>query len=147
MRYISLTKGRRAIVDNEDFETLSRYKWFVCFRGRLAYAEANRPSKNGQERLTMHRVILLAKKGEIVDHINGSGLDNRRSNLRFVTHKENMQNTYKHRKGHKLGTTLHSSGKYQAQIYSNGGQKYLGLFDTLEQAEATYKLYKDKHLK
>ena len=89
MREIQLSKGFMAVVDDADFEILSRSKWHTKFnRCRTPYASG----WDGKKKVLMHRAIMAAKVGEIVDHINGNTLDNRRENLRVVSASINMLN-------------------------------------------------------
>lgn len=94
---IELTQGYKAIVDDEDYELVSAYKWRVhksCRRKEVTYyAAAHGPRDNyKREEFKMHRLIMNAPKGSVVDHINRNGLDNRRCNLRICTAKENSRN-------------------------------------------------------
>jgi len=73
-RVIPLRCGLFAIVDAADYEWLSRYRWFLCGAG---YAARHAPGKT----ILMHREIMQAPAGMVVDHINGNRLDNRRCNL------------------------------------------------------------------
>jgi len=88
-----------------------------------------------------HRVIWKLMTGEDptseIDHINGVRDDNRWSNLRCVTHGENMKNTRK-RVDNRTGVTGVNvrNGKFCARVQSNGFRKHLGYFDTLAEAEA-----------
>lgn len=77
----------------------------------------------------MHRLIMDAQKGQIVDHIDGNKLNNKRSNLRFVTHAENMRNKSKKKNCicQSYGVTLnkhknlyHASCIYEAKVHSFG---------------------------
>lgn len=101
-RTIPLSRGCVTVVDDEDYEWLSRRKWRAQPRhlpgGRvLFYAQrtvylgggTNNP-QYGYE--SMHRLIMDAGPGEMVDHIDGDGLNNRRSNLRKATPTTNGQN-------------------------------------------------------
>jgi len=88
MRTLPLSKGLVAVVDDEDYPRLARYKWHVVERGNLRHAM--RTVKIGGKRTVyMHREIVGAKTGEEVDHANGNGLDKRRCYLRRCTHREN----------------------------------------------------------
>lgn len=85
-----------------------------------------------------------------IDHINGERSDNRIANLRDVTHFENMQNRKsspnKSKNPNRLrGTTQTPSGKWQAHIRLNGERRYLGLFDSAEDANAAYETAKTMH--
>jgi hypothetical protein len=91
----------------------------------------------------MHRVIVNAIEGQIVDHINGDGLDNSRSNLRVVTHSQSMMN----RVWSRDGMTSRFQGvtwdkcckKWRAQIFCNGKRIYLGVHAEEDAAYAAYK--------
>lgn len=78
-----------AIVDADMSEALRKYKWTLCWaRGsRTLYARATIRRKT----VMMHRLVIACPAGLEVDHINGVGLDNRRANLRTVTHAQNIQ--------------------------------------------------------
>ena len=75
-------------VSDGDYELLLRYQWRLRVGGKNRYAVT---TINGEE-VGMHRVILGAEPGQIVDHINGDGLCNQRENLRFCTRAQNFQN-------------------------------------------------------
>ncbi len=87
MKYIELTQGQRAIVDDADFGFLSQWSWYVLMAKGKKYAvrgEYNAKKKN-MKTLYMHKFIMgLPKKG-VVDHADGNSLDNRRQNLRIVS--------------------------------------------------------------
>jgi hypothetical protein len=90
--YIPLSQGHVAIVDDEDYQVLVQYRWAY----KQGYA-TRRVGRNANVR--MHRIIMNAKPGERVDHIDGDTLNNTRSNLRMCSHSENMANRKKHRNG------------------------------------------------
>jgi len=77
MKIIKLTQNQFTKVDNEDFERLNKHKW--CFDGDYAVRRKNR------KKTYMHREIMKAKKGKMIDHKNHDSLDNRKGNLRFCT--------------------------------------------------------------
>ena len=91
---IPLTRGQVAIVDADDFEWLSQYKWHAHWdehmQGYYAACSKSVAKKLGTTR--MHRAIMKAKPGEIVDHIDGDGINNSKSNLRIATIRENAKN-------------------------------------------------------
>ena len=88
IRFIPLTKGKVAVVDADDYDWLSKYKWYACNNTAVFRARRNLGSK----RLFMHRVITDAPPGLVVDHIDGNPLNNRKANLRICTQTENNYN-------------------------------------------------------
>ena len=97
MKEISLTKGLVAIIDDEDFERVSRYKWVSLKNKRTVYASRSSDLKGGKKTMYMHRFIMNPPSDMQVDHINGDGLDNRRVNLRVCTQSQNLKNSWRHR--------------------------------------------------
>ena len=87
---IKLTQGKYALVDEEDFDELNKYKWHAQKDCHTYYAKRR---ENGTK-VYMHRQILGLKQGDgkITDHINSNGLDNRRENLRVVSKAVNCRN-------------------------------------------------------
>lgn len=82
-------------VDDADYEKLCMNKWCVSKRTWNGgfYAARNTTKGEGRKRLTlMHRIIMGAKTGQQVDHINQNTLDNRKSNLRFCNGSQNNMN-------------------------------------------------------
>lgn len=140
MKEISLTRGKVAFVDDEDFAEISKFKWHFDGSG-YASRDVHRGEKKGKIR--MHRFLLGVPDFDKrqVDHINGNRLDNRRSNLRLVLQSENKLNVRRHRdnKSGFKGVSLHRpTGKWIAFIMARGKHKYLGLFQTPEAAHARY---------
>lgn len=83
--------GKHAIVDESDYEWLSQRSWSLSKRG---YPTASVTFEPGVKRSTpMHRLLVDLPPGLVTDHINRDKLDNRRSNLRVVTRKENRLNS------------------------------------------------------
>ncbi len=92
MRAIQLTRGYVALVDDEDYALVASYSWSALPRRHTVYAQTSTRGLYSQTAILMHRLILGAKHGEQVDHVNGDGSDNRRANLRFATQRQNTQN-------------------------------------------------------
>jgi hypothetical protein len=138
---ISLTQNKIALIDDEDFWLISQYKWYPKRHRNTYYASANGPRINGKRQtIFMHQLLLPSSKEQQVDHKNGNGLDNRRGNLRFATHAENMRN----RVGNKTSFSKYkgvdwkkSNQKWRARIRVNNKELHLGcFFDEIEAAKA-----------
>lgn len=140
MKEIILSRGKRALVDDFDYEILSVFKWHCTREGRagriMRFSGSRKPIT-----ILMHRQILEAKNGVQVDHINMDPLDNRRCNLRLATHSQNNWNRRKsknNRTGFK-GVGFHKASKsYRARIATYGKQVLIGRFATPELAYAAY---------
>jgi hypothetical protein len=144
MKKIPLTKGKFALVDDEDFEYLNQWKWCAWIGDGRSYAvrNAGKDQKRGMfER--MHRVILRLKKGEIPDHIDGNGLNNQRSNLRIATHSQNAMNTRK-RSGCSSQYKGVSYDKVRSQWMCMVRGKYVGRFNSEKEAAQAYNVHAQK---
>lgn len=93
---VILVKGHTIVVSIDDYEYLSEFKWGMnncgSRSGRQPKWYAYRLEK--KKRIYMHRQIMGDPAGMVVDHINGDSLDNRRENLRVITHYENLKPTF-----------------------------------------------------
>lgn len=142
-KYILLTKGYKAIVDEENYNELSKYKWQVSINDNK-YVRAVRTINTGDKRtsISMHREIMNANKNEVVDHINGNELDNRKINLRLCTNAQNIQNRTCLQKdntsGYKGVFRSITKGRWFARLCSNGKQIYLGTFKNKRLAAKAY---------
>jgi hypothetical protein len=90
-KIIALTQGKETIVDDEDFEWISKRKWQYGCRG---YATGHSTEKN-HRKIYLHREIMNAPEGMDVDHINMNPLDNQKKNLRICTRAQNLANRKK----------------------------------------------------
>jgi len=136
-RLIPLTQGKFAIVDAEDYEELSKYKWYVSKNETTEYAVRC----SCRKQILMHRVLLNAPAGLLVDHRDCNGLNNRMSNLRLCTHQENNCNQ-RPRKGKASrfkGVSWHKViKKYAAGIRKNGKRYFLGYYHDEIEAAVVY---------
>ena len=141
MKEITLTQGKVALVDDEDFEALNARKWCALRIGYTFYAKRSVRREDGIKATEyMHRVVLSRKlgrmlvRGERPDHEHGNGLDNRREEIRLATPSQNNHNCRRHRENPSsrfLGVSWHSvTRKWLAQIRVNGKRVYLGIHTT-----------------
>lgn len=146
MKEIPLTRGLVALVDDEDFETLNQHRWCATLK-RYTWVACRGVWKDGKTAIEyMHRTILKAPAGTLVDHKNGSGLDNQKQNLRLCTIAQNncnrnrMQST--NTTGYR-GVTRRSdrrSGKiWRAEIWHNNKKIHIGVYDSIDAAVAARK--------
>lgn len=138
---IPLTRGYVTLIDEDDYELVSQYKWYAS--GRPGYV---RPYN--QRIGLLYRFLLRPPKGLIVDHINRDSLDNRRSNLRIGTKSQNRINSSRNHGKYLKGVARDPAGGFQARIMKNGKQIYLGYFKTEQEAHeahvrAAMELYDD----
>lgn len=145
MKEIPLTQGKFAKVDDEDFERVNQFKWCAVKRRDVFYAIRSIKINGKWTKQYMHRFITNAKPGKEVDHENNdgqdSGLDNRKSNLRFCTRAQNLCNQRKQKRASsKYKGVYWQAGrkKWRAQIQANGRKICLGVFDSEEEAARTY---------
>ena len=146
MKLIPLTKGYFAKVDDEDYEYLMQWSWSAKTSKNINETYTIRGMRiNGKVRtILMHREIMGLKFGDkkIVDHINGDGLDNRRSNLRLCTASENRKNMRKSAGKYYskyLGVTFRKKeGRWAAMSTWMGKSINLGSFETEEEAALAY---------
>lgn len=139
MKRIALTKGEFALVDDADFEWLNQWKWCYVSSGyamRREYLGGGRGNEKARY-ILMHRIIADAANDEEVDHINRNKLDNQRDNLRLCDSSQNKFNTSVRRdnKSGVRGVSWYKAyQKWTASIKSRGTTKFLGYFDSLEEA-------------
>ncbi len=125
VRRIPLGHGLFATVDAADYEELSKYKWYASRPGRKIYAICATEGRL----VYMHRMIMQARPGYVVDHIDGNGLNNRRCNLRVCTPLQNQGN-----RGPRGGTSRfvgvsRRQDKWVAHIRYRGETCQIGSFD------------------
>lgn len=137
MKYIQLSQGKKAIVDDEDFEELNKWKWhfndgYAC---RWEYLD-NKPKK-----IRMHRFLANTLPDFETDHINQNKLDNRKENLRNCTKAENRMNRTKYKTNTSgiKGVYFHKRDKiWTAQLGIAGKRIHLGYFEVKEKATEAY---------
>ena len=123
---------KEVLIDQADLPLASQYKWHIADSNGILYVRTNKG-------LMLHR--LLMDFPEEVDHINGNGLDNRRRNLRAVTHTQNMQNRRRHKNNKTdLKGVQREKGRnrYKVRITANKTVYRLGAYQTREEAGLVY---------
>lgn len=142
MKIIKLTKGFETLVDDEDFNTLNRYSWTTAINKRSIYAKRSGGAK--KRGIFMHRAILGTTSRSIeVDHIDGNGLNNQKSNLRLCSKPENVRNrrlNLNNSSGYK-GVRLYKDGRskpWEARIRYQRKLIHVGQYSTAEEAAVAY---------
>lgn len=147
-KVIPLTKGAEAIVDDEDFERVSQFKWslgghgdFKCARRHIYSPYINGKRVSRGER--MHKFILGIPPGRkvIVDHINRNALDNRKSNLRVTDFHGNNRNRrpLKNKSSQYKGVSYYKrDSAWTASIRVNGKGIRIGKYDSEIDAANAY---------
>jgi hypothetical protein len=111
------------LIDADDVELVSRYSWYAVSSKNTKYAKTGR-------NIRMHRLILGVNDPYlVVDHINGDGLDNRKSNLRIVDSTTNVQNRQRSKVGNRCPGVYKERGRWRAQVTVNYKKHHLGIFD------------------
>lgn len=138
MKEIPLTQGKVTLVDDEDFEWLSKFNWHYGCKGYAVRGIHH----TGKE--YMHVAIMHATSIFQVDHKNLNTLDNQKSNLRICTQIQNSRNigiSKANKSGYK-GVSKHGDPRYKkewmALIYLRGKGIHLGSFFTKEEAARAY---------
>lgn len=138
MKEIQLTKGKVAIVDDDDYEELVKNKWHLTAQGYAARRATF--SYYNSKIVSMHRTILNYDGNLFVDHINGDKLDNRKENLRLATVAQNVMNSQK-RSGEYKGVSRSTKNRYRARLTVKGKELNLGLFDNQHDAARMYNFW------
>lgn len=141
MKEIPLTRGKVALVSNEDFEHVSKFKWYARKAPTTFYARRTDRSEGSPRTILLHRFILGLTDPKIeTDHRDGNGLNCTRENIRACTQTENAKNRkmqHTNTVGFKGVARITNSYRYQARIWASGKNLYLGCFsDPLLAAKA-----------
>jgi len=133
-------KIHNCLIDNEDFNLVNQYKWYI--HQRTGYARGRKKNPEGDYRfISMHRLVTgLIEKPEVeVDHIKHNKLDNRKKELRVCTHANNLKNRSSFGSSQYLGVSWHKNrNKWVAGIGWDNKTKYLGSFEEEIDAAKAY---------
>lgn len=135
MKTIPLTQNKIALVSDEDFEELSKYKWHLHTTKFGDYARTSNPKRY------MHTFLMNPGHGYEVDHQDGDGLNNQRSNMRICTSSQNKANQKVRSdnvSGFKGVSWDKSREKWLAQTHYKGKYKYIGRFANKLEAVNAY---------
>lgn len=142
MKIIKLTRGYETVVDDEDYDWLSKYNWNASWRGAAYYAYRPRLNSDGPgpSTIAMHRTIMKTPDGLFVDHINENTLDNRKENLRNCTRAQNYHHRKKRRDSQCSFKGIHkdSNGSWKTRISLNGKRYYIGSYRNERLAALVY---------
>lgn len=144
---IPLTKGKVAVVDEADAEMVGAYKWYVSTVSPTLLYASRKDWQGGRAReVLMHRLVMAAGPGQVVDHINGDTLDNRRSNLRITDVQHNSWNRASQRgaKSQYRGVSVYG-GKFYVRIFIEGRNQYLGRYTDERLAARVFDYAATKH--
>lgn len=147
---IILSQNRMAIIDAGDFPLVSDRRWQLkkaC--GDNLYARASYLINGSRRNVCMHTIIMRPEEGMCIDHIDGNGLNNRRSNLRVATPSENKRNRpainsakrYSKYKGVQINPRwegIENRKKWRAQISVEGKKISLGYYRNEEHAALAF---------
>jgi hypothetical protein len=131
--------GYDVLIDDEDFDKVTKINWTLLKKDGRIYFRKYLFSK--RKTLLLHRLIINAKRGEIIDHINNNSLDNRKCNLRICTQAQNTMNRKKgknNHSGYKGVGWVKARRKWQARIKIKGKTIFLGHFVNPKEAHKAY---------
>jgi len=119
MKQIPLTQGKFALVDDCDFERVNQFKWYAIRmnKGKELFYARRHITVYGKDKMQyLHRFLLGITNSKIkVDHKDGNGLNNIRSNIRLATQSQNLQNR---------GSQNNSESKYKGVCFDNFTKSY-----------------------
>lgn len=120
MKKISLTQGKFALVDDEDFERVNQFKW-CAYKCYYTFYAMRGEYKNGRWRsIHMHRFILNAPKNKVTDHKDKNGLNNQKYNIRICSVGQNNCNVKKQK---------NSLSKYKGVMWRKSRQKWIAVIN------------------
>lgn len=141
--FVTLTKGYTAVIDAADAPLVGAWNWCAMVKNHTVYAR--RPgamdANGNRQTIMMHRVIMNPHDDLQIDHRDGNGLNNRRTNMRVSTNSQNQHNQRTrddNTSGFKCVNWHKHTGKWQARIMLNGKRHHLGVHATPEAAHKAY---------
>lgn len=136
--FVDLSQGFRTLIDQADLPRVSEHSWWLNISSAGRPYAAGRPLGHRGGLVYLHRFILGPAQDQPVDHVNGNGLDNRRSNLRLCSANDNAANcAFQIGQAGFRGVSA-SGSRWRAQIAHEGRKRYLGTFETPVDAALAY---------
>lgn len=155
MKKIPLTKGLITLVDDEDYDFLSQWKWCAHSSG---YAVRSEICEGKCKTIWMHRIIMNTPEGMKTDHKDGNRINNQKSNLRHCTTSQNGANRQSQKASSiykgvswnkkikrwksaiKINGNVHFLGWFKNEIgaalaYNNSAKKFFGEFAKLNEVK------------
>lgn len=138
---IELTQGKFCLIDFADYDIVRNYKWYAIRCGKRYYAmTCTKTSQGKRKHFQMQRLLMNFPENMVVDHVSHDGLDNRKSNLRVCSHKNNIRSQPKratNKSGYKGVYWNKALKKWHAQIFY-GKKRHLGYYGKAEDAAKAY---------
>lgn len=137
MMTLLLNNGMQVMVSESDYHSVSQHSWY--WNGR--YVRADIKKDDTTAKVYLHTFIMCPDKGQVVDHINGNSLDNRRENLRVCTQSQNLANSRKRKNCSSLykGVSWNKKNrKWVAYINADKSRVPLGYFRSEQEAARAY---------
>jgi len=140
-------------IDTADLPFLQQFDvtWYGCAPKDIVYAQAGWRKEDGKRTsMYLHKLLMQPPKGKVVDHIDGNGLNCRRSNMSVVSQKENVHNKNRLLSTNKSGYTgVHwkkERKKWKAAVYMDNKEHFLGYFDEAEKAYEAVVAFKQVYM-
>ena len=131
------------IIDKEDAIQIKHMYWFAIPKGSTYYVESYPTTPKPRRRIKLHRLLLSATVGSIVDHSDGDGLNNSKKNIRLCSFAENSRN--KKSDSNKMfckfkgvSNSYSSLNPFRSSLHLNGKRVSLGCFSTAEESAKAY---------
>jgi len=139
VRSIPLTKGYVALIDDEDYDIVSQWKWTALVSAKTVYACRRQWVEGKKKIIYLHRQVMGIDDSRRIDHIDRDGLNNQKSNLRYATHTQNMNNKGPLSNGVSAYKGVSPRGdKWRASICRDKKKIMLGTFASEDEAARAY---------
>lgn len=139
---IPLSQGKAAVIDDGDASLVSGYRWYAVRGHETWYAQAHTYRGGRQQTVILHRLLMSPPIDKFVDHRDGDGLTNSRSNLRLATNQQNQFNQHTKRGSSRFkGVRFcprHTNRPWEARICVDRRQRSLGSYAAEEEAAHAY---------